>query len=92
MTAVRSARTWSRGLSLAAACGISLTLMLFPFVLRGIPGARLHLGLPILMLGVAGAFVHGIGFTPDNRFLRLLFGPAGAWLLIAAGTLVLLAV
>ncbi len=80
----------ARALSLAVAAGISLTLMLFPFVLREVPGARLHLGLPILMLGVAGAFVHGIGFSPDNRFLKVLFGPFGAWTLIAAGAVVLM--
>lgn len=63
--------------------------MLFPFLLRGIPPVRLHTALPIMLLGVAAAFVHGIGFVPDNRALRVLFGPVCAWVLLAGGALVL---
>lgn len=68
----------------------SLSLMLFPFLLHGIDGKRLHTGLPVIMLGVAGMFVYGIGYVPDNRFVRILFGPFFASLLIVAGALLLL--
>jgi predicted membrane protein len=67
----------------------SLMLMLFPFVLHQVSGARLHSGLPILMLGVAGTFVHGVGYVPDNKFLRILFGPVCSWTLILIGGLLL---
>ena len=69
----------------------SLALMVFPFVLHQVAGTRLHSGLPILMLGVAGTFVHGVGYVPANKFLRILFGPVCSWLLILVGGLVLLA-
>ncbi len=81
----------ARPISFIIALVASLALMLFPFLLHGINGARLHTGLPILMLGVAGMFVYGIGYIPDNRLIRILFSPVCAWVLIVAGGLLLLA-
>jgi predicted membrane protein len=75
--------------SFFAALAFSLALMLFPFLLRHVPATRLHSALPILLLGVAGAFVHGIGYLPDNRLLRILFGPICSWLMIIAGALLI---
>jgi predicted membrane protein len=63
----------------------SLALMLFPFLLRGLPAERLHSALPILLLGISSAFVYGIGFKPNNRILSVLFGPIVAWIMIAGG-------
>jgi predicted membrane protein len=80
-----------RTASFAAALAASLALMLFPFLLRQVPEIRLHAALPVMLLGVAGAFIHGVGFTPDNRLLRVLFGPACAWALMVGGALVMLA-
>lgn len=79
----------AQGISFFAALGASLTLMLAPFLLRHVPPARLHAALPILLLGVAGALVYGIGYRPDGRLLRILFGPRCAWLMIISGTLLL---
>lgn len=86
-----SLRRLARPASFSIALIASLSLMLFPFLLHGIDGRRLHTGLPILMLGVAGMFVYGIGYVPDNRFIRILFGPACASILICAGGLLLVA-
>lgn len=86
-----SLRRAARPASFAVALVASLSLMLFPFLLHGIDGKRLHTGLPILMLGVAGMFVYGIGYVPDNKLIRVLFGPACAWALLIAGGLLLLA-
>jgi predicted membrane protein len=41
------------------------------------------------MLGIAGAFVYGIGFTPDNALLRMLFGPWCCWTLMLVGAIIL---
>jgi predicted membrane protein len=54
-----------------------------------VPDARLHSALPIVMFGIAGAFVYGIGFTPDHALLRMLFGPWCCWTLMAVGAVVL---
>jgi predicted membrane protein len=77
--------------SFAAALAASLALMLFPFLLRWVPETRLHAALPVMLLGVAGALVHGVGYTPDNRLLRVLFGPACAWTLMVGGAILMLA-
>ena len=80
-----------RTLSFFAALAASLALMLFPFLLRCVPQGRLHAALPIMLLGVAGAFVYGIGYSPDNALLRILFSPICAWLLVSGGALLLFA-
>ncbi len=78
-----------RTISFAIGLAASLMLMLFPFLLHQVSGPRLHSGLPILMLGVAGTFVYGVGYVPDNKFLRILFGPLCSWTLILIGGLLL---
>jgi predicted membrane protein len=75
--------------SFTTALAATLMLMLFPFLLRGVPDTRLHSALPIVMLGIVGAFVYGIGFTPDHALLRMLFGPWCCWTLMAVGAVVL---
>jgi predicted membrane protein len=75
--------------SFTAALAATLVLMLFPFILRGVPDAKLHSALPIVMLGIAGGFVYGIGFAPDNALLRMLFGPWCCWTLMVVGAIVL---
>jgi predicted membrane protein len=84
-----AARGWARALSLMAASLVSLVLLADPYVLSGIPAGRIHIGLPVMMLGVAGLFMHGLGFGPRVKILRLLFHPAMAWLLFASGALVI---
>ena len=76
-----------RAVSLAAAGGVSLVLLVYPYVLSGIPGWRVHAGLPIMMFGAAGLFMYGLGFKPRSRLIRGLFLPPLAWLLFAAGML-----
>jgi len=63
--------------------------MLFPFLLRHVPQSRIHTALPVMLFGLAGAFVYGVGYRPDNKLLRILFGPLCAWLLIVGGTFLL---
>jgi predicted membrane protein len=81
----------ARAISLAAALAASLALMLFPFLLRHVPGTRLHSALPVLLLGVAGLLVYGIGFIPDNRFLKILFGAMAPWVLVVGGIVLMAA-
>jgi predicted membrane protein len=78
-----------RAASFTAALAATLVLLLVPFLLRGVPDARLHSALPVAMLGIAGAFVYGIGFTPNNALLRMLFGPWCCWTLMLVGAVVL---
>jgi predicted membrane protein len=80
-----------RAASFATALAASLALMLFPFLLRHVPTTRLHSALPLLLLGVAGAFIYGVGYRPDQKLLRVLFGPACAWALMIGGAWMLFA-
>ena len=80
-----SGSTWARTISLVAAGAISLALMLDPYLLRGFSLARIHEGLPFLLLGVAGAFVHGLGYRATSSIARALAHPMLSWLLLGFG-------
>jgi predicted membrane protein len=80
-----------RNASFIAALTMGLALTLFPFLLRQVQATRLHAALPIMLLGIAGLLVYGIGYRPDNRLLRILFGPLCAWALTIGGAWALLA-
>ena len=75
----------TRILSLAAAGLFSLAILIDPYLLARVPSWRLHTALPLAMLGAAGLFMHGLGFVPRIRILRILFHPAAAWLFFVAG-------
>jgi cyd operon protein YbgE len=70
---------WARGLSMLAALVLSGMLLVMPHLvaveIRDIDHGQLSLGL----LGVCAGFVHGIGFVPESRWWRILFGPWVAW-------------
>lgn len=83
-----------RGLYATLPRMISLTLAV---ILAGLiltyPRGFSHAGhglLSLVMLGVSAGFVHGVGFIPEHRVWRILFGPWLAWPLLAAGLLVFL--
>jgi predicted membrane protein len=83
--ATATAAPWARTISLVAAGAISLALMLDPYLLRGFSLARIHEGLPFLLLGVAGAFVHGFGYRPASSFMRVFAHPMLSWALLGFG-------
>jgi predicted membrane protein len=83
--ATATAATWARTISLVAAGAISLALMLDPYLLHGFSLARIHEGLPFLLLGVAGAFVHGFGYRATSSITRVLAHPMLSWLLLGFG-------
>jgi predicted membrane protein len=76
---------WTRTVALAIASGVSLALMLDPYVLRGVSSSRIHEGLPILLLGVSGAFTHGFGFRPTSRIVRAFANPIAISSLLCVG-------
>jgi len=72
-----------RGISLTAAGLLSLVGLVFPFMLGRVPTALNQSLLMLMMVGVAGGFVHGAGFQPAQNWLRTLIGPAFTWPLMA---------
>lgn len=78
-----------RAASLLVALGLSGGLLLYPRVLGNHLGPLEHAVLPLLLLGVSGAFVVGLGYRPDNRLARVVLSPAASWGLMALGVVVL---
>jgi predicted membrane protein len=80
---------WTQAAALVVAGVVSLILMLDPYVLQGVSQTRLHAGLPLLLLGVSGAFVYGFGFRPANGLARASIHPVVLLGLLAVGGAVL---
>jgi predicted membrane protein len=88
-SARRQRRAWARGLTLLAGSAIALTLFVYPLALGPQMGPREHTALPILLMGVSAAFVHGLGFEPETRLARWILGPVAAWIFIVSGVALL---
>lgn len=69
----------ARALSLAMALTISLPVLVWPKLVVTADGGVDHGWLTLLMWGVTACFVHGVGFVPRNRLLRVALGPIVAW-------------
>jgi predicted membrane protein len=79
----------ARSISLVLAGAASVVLLVFPYLLGNPLAPRVHAVLPLLLLGIAGAWVHGLGFIPKHRLPRLLASPAFVWpLLIVTSALI----
>jgi cyd operon protein YbgE len=77
-------RPWARWLSLALAIFLAGLVTVYPKAL--VTGDRVNHGLlMLLMWGMSAGFVHGVGFVPRHRVLRMLLGPYAAWPLMALG-------
>lgn len=72
-------RGWARALSLLTALAISLSILIWPNWVMSDSGTLDHRWLSLLLWGMAAGFVHGVGFVPRNRLLRLMLGPQAAW-------------
>lgn len=77
---------WVRGVSLLAALALMLLVTLLPRGLTTEDGSPIGHGmLTLIMWGLSAGFVHGVGFVPRNRILRVLLGPLVAWSGMAVG-------
>jgi cyd operon protein YbgE len=70
---------WAHALSLCIALAISVSLLIWPALAVSADGRVNHGWLTLLMWGMAAGYVHGVGFIPRNRLLRIAFGPIAAW-------------
>jgi cyd operon protein YbgE len=75
----------SRTLSLLMAVPMSLVLLIHPASMLDANGHYSHSLLMLVMWGVAGGFVHGVGFEPRALAWRVVFHPLLAWALMATG-------
>lgn len=77
---------WARGVSLVSALVLMILVTLLPRGLTTADGSPIsHGALTLIMWGLSAGFVHGVGFVPHNRVLRVLLGPLAAWLWMGMG-------
>ncbi len=74
---------WAQGISLFTALALMLLVTLLPRALATADGSPINHGtLTLIMWGLSAGFVHGVGFVPRHRVLRILLGPVIGWLLM----------
>jgi len=72
---------WARAMSLVTALALMLLITLMPRGLVTPDGSAISHGvLTLIMWGMSAGFVHGMGFVPRNRLVRMAFSPLVAWL------------
>ncbi len=78
-------KTLSRVVSLTAAAAVVAVTVFYPRAIA-VDGAHVPFGgFVLLMIGMSLAWVHGVGFVPENPWLQRLFSPLAAWPLLALG-------
>mgnify|MGYP004529028845 FL=1 len=78
-------KTLSRLISLTAAAAVVAVTVFYPRAIA-VDGAHVPFGgFVLLIIGMSLAWVHGIGFVPENPWLRRLFSPLAAWPLLVIG-------
>ncbi|HUV99385.1 MAG TPA: cyd operon YbgE family protein [Gallionella sp.] len=70
-----------RMVSLLTAMVLAGMVLAYPRAL----GEAGHGMLSLMMLGICAGFVHGVGFVPEHKLLRIAFGPWLAWPLMGMG-------
>lgn len=81
---------WAGLVSFGLAIGLTGLVILYPRALAGGSQQVNHTLLALFMWGITAGFVHGVGFVPRQRALRLLLGPLVGWPLMVGGLLMLL--
>ncbi len=76
----------ARAFSLSAALAITCAVLIFPRMIALDMHSVPHGWLVVLMFGMSFGYVHGFGFTPKKRVLRILFSPLISWPLMAIGS------
>lgn len=76
----------ARAVSLLAAVSVAAVIILYPRLVAEDTVSVPHGFLAVLLMGMSAAWVHGFGFVPENRILRVLFSPVVAWPVITLGT------
>lgn len=77
--------TPARALSMLLALALAALITFYPPAL----GSLSHGLITLVIWGVSAGFVHGIGFDPDARIWRAVFGPISAWVLMGMGLLLI---
>jgi len=79
----------ARALSLALALTVTAFVIAFPRFFAQSMHEVPHGLLAALMLGMSLAYVHGVGYVPQRRWLRPLASPLAAWPLVGVAAALL---
>ena len=74
-----------RSVSLLSATAIATIVVIYPRLIAESAGDVPHGFLALLLIGMSCAWVHGFGFVPQQKLLRVSFSPLVAWPIIAIG-------
>jgi predicted membrane protein len=80
----------ARAISLTLAGTASLVGLVFPFLLARQPTGLNQSILLVMVAGIAGAFIHGAGFSPHSWALQRAISPWLTWPLILGCSAVLI--
>ena len=75
----------ARVISIVAAAAVTVVVVCFPRIVAEDMHNVPHGWLVCLLLGMSFAYVHGFGYIPDHKSLKILFSPLCAWPLMALG-------
>lgn len=78
-------RGLARAASLLAAAAVASVVIVYPRLVAQDSAGVPHGFLVVLLMGMSAAWVHGFGFVPENRILRVLFSPFVAWPVMLVG-------
>ena len=81
----RALTFFARAVSLTAALAITVTVLIFPRLIALDMHTVPHAWLVLLMFGMSFGYVHGLGFIPQNHYLKTIFSPLIAWPVMAFG-------
>lgn len=79
-----------RTISIVAAAAVTVGVVCFPRIIAVDMHNVPHGWLVCLLLGMSFAYVHGFGYIPDHKSLKILFSPLCAWPLMALGATMIL--
>ncbi|MDO5530476.1 cyd operon YbgE family protein [Sutterella sp.] len=89
--AKKGAGGFLRTLSILAAIATALVIVLYPRAVAHDAAGVPHGPLEGMLLGMSILWVHGFGFTPEHRILRIVLHPLVGWaLLLGCGAAVFL--
>ena len=74
-----------RTISIVAAAAVTVGVVCFPRIIAVDMHNVPHGWLVCLLLGMSFTYVHGFGFIPENKTLKILFSPLVAWPLMIVG-------
>lgn len=79
----------TRSISIVAALAVTVAVVCYPRWVAIDMHAVPHGWLVCLLVGMSFSYVHGLGFIPESKTLKVLFSPIVAWPLMILGAMMI---